>query len=150
MNKEFIRAQLDSLYDLLKQKAQELQEVVKLTRGQRVVLEQSKEAHFHELVKKKQKVMEEIQVIDHEFMQKYQQLRDLIVTESSIYGAEIQKLQQVIGQITDLMQLIYKEEKQIKELMQKQMKQMHERLRQVQYSPDYVAKIYKKQPPKRP
>ena len=150
MDKELIRGEFNHLVELLASKAECLEEMIELTNQQKVELERPQETHFHELGQRKQQCGGKIQVIDQEFMEKYGSLRELMITQSTIYPIEIKKIQQLILGITDLMQQLYLTEKQIKEQMQKQMRQVHKQMRKVQHGPDYVANIYKKQPPKRP
>lgn len=136
---------LEMLTTSLERKEQILKELIELTdqQGQVLTEEELNIEKFDSLLQRKRSCIERLEKLDQGFEQVYQRVRDIIQERPGKYHEKIQKLQEQIGQLTELGVSLEVQERRNKERFEFLLANSRSKIRNYKVSNQAAAQYYK-------
>lgn len=138
--KQYIRILIESL----EKKKRILQAIQEENKKQETAIRQNSDIEeFDAIVTYKEKLIDELQILDHGFENVYDRIREELVSNKALYQTQIAAMQKLIGELTELSVNIQTAEQRNKQLVEGYFTYARGKIRQAKKSVKAASEYYK-------
>lgn len=138
--KQYIRILIESL----EKKKRILQAIQEENKKQETAIRQNSDIEeFDAIVTYKEKLIDELQILDHGFENVYDRIREELVANKALYQTQIAAMQKLIGELTELSVNIQTAEQRNKQLVEGYFTYARGKIRQAKKSVKAASEYYK-------
>lgn len=138
--KQYIRILIESL----EKKKRILQAIQEENKKQEAAIRQNSDIEeFDAIVTYKEKLIDELQILDHGFENVYDRIREELISNKALYQTQIAAMQKLIGELTELSVNIQTAEQRNKQLVEGYFTYARGKIRQAKKSVKAASEYYK-------
>lgn len=138
--KQYIRILIESL----EKKKRILQAIQEENKKQEATIRQNSDIEeFDAIVTYKEKLIDELQILDHGFENVYDRIREELISNKALYQTQIAAMQKLIGELTELSVNIQTAEQRNKQLVEGYFTYARGKIRQAKKSVKAASEYYK-------